>query len=76
MIPKAGAIARCSRGAVGMILYDNPQDVTYPDGNKGKAWVGIHLTDVIAPIGSPWSSRNPRVLVESILLLIKGINAC
>lgn len=29
---------------------------------SGTAYVGIHLSSRIAPIGSPWSSRNPRVI--------------
>lgn len=28
----------------------------------GEAYVGIHLTDLIAPVGSPWSSRTPVVI--------------
>lgn len=31
---------------------------------RGLAYVGIHLTDKIAPIGSPWSSRIPHVVGE------------
>lgn len=30
----------------------------------GIAYVGIHLTDKIAPIGSPWSSRTPKVICK------------
>jgi hypothetical protein len=26
------------------------------------AYVGIHLTDKVAPVGSPWSSRTPRIV--------------
>jgi hypothetical protein len=29
---------------------------------RGYTFVGVHLTDKMAPIGSPWSSRNPRVV--------------
>jgi hypothetical protein len=28
----------------------------------GMAYVGIHLTDKVAPVGSPWSSRTPRIV--------------
>ena len=57
-----GTLALCSRNSLGLITEPEPKEVTYPDGTKGTAYVGIHLTDKIAPIGSPWSSRNPRVL--------------
>jgi len=58
-----GAIARCSLGTLGLITSDGPVPVTYKDGNSGIAWVGIHLTDAIAPLGSSWSSRNPRIVM-------------
>lgn len=61
LTPRKGAIAICSLGSIGLITSDEPQEVTYADGNKAVAWTGIHLTDKIAPIGSPWSSREPRV---------------
>ena len=32
------------------------------------AWTGIHLTSMIAPVGSPWSSRNPIVIHHTRLL--------
>jgi hypothetical protein len=28
----------------------------------GVAYVGIHLTSLLAPVGSPWSSRTPVVV--------------
>lgn len=31
---------------------------------RGMAYVGIHLTDKFVAIGSPWSSRNPKVVGE------------
>ena len=43
------------------------QEITYPDGSKGTAWVGIHLTDAVATIGSPWCSRKPTVVGEILL---------
>ena len=60
--PCRGALARCSLGALGLILSGKKQPVTYYDGSVGEAYVGIHLTEVVAPVGSPWSSRNPKVL--------------
>jgi len=59
--PHKGDLALCSLGALGLITADEPQEVSYSDGNKDLAYVGIHLTDKIAPIGSPWSSRSPRI---------------
>lgn len=60
--PKQGAVAICSAGSVGFITSEKPMEVSYPDGNKGIAWTGVHLTDKLAPMGSPWSSRSPHVL--------------
>jgi len=62
MKPERGSLAICSLGCLGLITADEPQEITYPDGNKGVAYVGIHLSDKVAPVGSPWSSRNPRVI--------------
>ena len=62
VLPRRGSIAKCGKGTIGMITCDAPQEVTYADGNKGMAWVGVHLTEKIGPIGSPWSSRNPEVI--------------
>ena len=79
MTIKAGDVAVCSRGAVGLITEDMPKWVTYklcvPCHNvrgdsapnckqceKGYTFVGVHLTDKIARIGSPWASREPRVV--------------
>lgn len=63
MLPRRGAIAVCSKGSIGIITSDEPVEVTYPDGSKSMAWVGLHLTDKIAKIGEPWSSRTPTVLL-------------
>lgn len=60
--PRKGALAICGIGTLGLITSTEPQAVTYPDGSKGIAWTGIHLTEKITAIGSPWSSRNPRVV--------------
>ena len=60
--PREGAIAICSLGALGLIISSEPQKVTYPDGTEGMAWTGIHLTNTMAKIGSPWSSRKPKIL--------------
>jgi len=60
--PRKGAIAICGLGTVGFITEDQPRDVIYPDGNKGRAWVGVHLSEKIAPLGSPWSSKRPNVI--------------
>lgn len=50
---------------MGLITEDQPQEVTYPDGSKAVAYVGIHLKNgegLYQPIGRPWSSRNPTVV--------------
>jgi len=57
-----GAVALCSQNSLGFITSKTPRDVVYPGGKTGRAWTGIHLTNKIAPIGSPWSSRNPAVM--------------
>jgi hypothetical protein len=59
---RAGDVAICGLGTVGLITQDGLQEVTYRDNTKGEAYVGIHLTNKIAPIGSPWSSRTPVAL--------------
>ncbi|MFA5723970.1 MAG: hypothetical protein WC979_06950 [Candidatus Pacearchaeota archaeon] len=74
-LPRKGSIAYCSLGRLGLITSDGPQEITYNDGNKGKAWLGIQLTEgtvkgvggdagkeFIQIIGSGWSSRNPLVV--------------
>jgi hypothetical protein len=60
--PKKGDIVLCSLGCIGLITTDEPIAVIYPDGNKAFAFVGIHLTDKVAPIGSKWSSRFPKII--------------
>jgi hypothetical protein len=62
MTPRRGAFAFCGKGTLGLITSDTPIGVVYSDGKTGTAYVGIHLTDKIAPIGSPWSSRDPEVV--------------
>lgn len=62
MRPVRGDLALCSKGALGLITESGVQAVTYADQTTGWAHVGIHLTDKVAPIGSPWSSRKPRVV--------------
>lgn len=66
-------IARCSLGSLGLITEDEPKEIVYPDGNKGFAYVGIHLTDKVAPIGSPWSSRTPLALCRILELEDGGV---
>ena len=65
MQPKRGDLAVCSLGFVGVIDCDEPQPVTYPDGNTSTAWTG----KVLLPddrMGAPWSSRNP-ILIAYVL---------
>jgi len=51
---KRGDICTCSRGEIGILTQDEQKEVTYPDGTRAMAYVGIHLD------GSPWSSRHPK----------------
>ena len=57
-----GAVAYCGIESLGLITSYAPKEVTYPDGNKGMAWTGIHLTDKVTKVGAPWCSKNPRVV--------------
>jgi hypothetical protein len=41
--PKRGSIAVCSSGFVGLIIHDDKREITYDDGNKGFAYVGVQL---------------------------------
>ena len=59
---KRGDIAICGIGCLGLITSDSPQSVIYKDGNRGMAYIGIHLTGKVVPVGSEWSSRNPVVI--------------
>jgi hypothetical protein len=63
-IPHKGSLALCRLGSLGLITKSVPQMVEYGDGNKGVAYVGIHLTDKISEIGKPWSSRHPKVITH------------
>lgn len=58
--PRAGDIALCGIGMVGVILHDERRGVTYPNGATAVAWVGVHLSP--GKQGQPWSSRNPCVI--------------
>jgi hypothetical protein len=64
--------AICTRGFKGLILKPFPQEVTYPDGTKGLAWVGVHLGP--GRTGKPWSSRKPQMvksLSEDTIRMLK-----
>lgn len=54
---KKGDLARCSQGYLGLITSDEQKEVFYPDGSKGMAWIGIHVSK--DRLGEPWSSRKP-----------------
>jgi hypothetical protein len=71
------ALAYCSGGLLGLITSDTQQDITYNDGNKGTAWLGLQVSGgwiegrggdkgkrfFRAP-GMPWSSRTPRIIAQ------------
>lgn len=57
-----GTLAICGIGCLGLITEGEPKEITYPDGNTGVAYVGIHLTDKVCKIGDPWSSKRPKVV--------------
>lgn len=59
---RKGTLAICGIGCLGLITEDEPREITYNDGNKSVAWVGIHLTDKVCAIGGAWSSRHPIVV--------------
>ena len=71
--PRAGAIALCGRGFLGLITSQRPVSVTYRDGTEAPTWGGFHLqhqqlssaAGVVyrtVEVGDSWSSRNPVVL--------------
>lgn len=60
--PKVGDIALCGHGQPGVILHADKQEVTYPDGNRAQAWVGVHISSLGLIAGRPWSSRNPVII--------------
>lgn len=66
--PQKGSLAFCSKHSLGLITQDAMKEVTYADGSTAMTYVGVHLTDKIAPMGSPWSSRTPHVCGRLILI--------
>jgi hypothetical protein len=70
--PKKGDIAYCGLNSLGLITQDAPKLIQYKDGTEAMVYVGIHLTDKIAPIGTPWSSKHPRVIgtMEELLKIL------
>lgn len=65
-LPRAGDLALCGLGSLGIITFSDKQAVTYADGHQTMAWIGLHMTDVVAEKGSEWSSRNP-IIVGTLL---------
>ena len=60
--PRKGYFAKCSHGYLGLITYDFKKEVTYPDGNSGHTYIGVHISDNKNVFGKTWSSRNPEVI--------------
>lgn len=71
-MPEIGDLALCGANTLGLITENEKQEVTYSEGTKGIAWVGIHLTNKLAKIGSPWSSKKP-IIVGHITELTKNM---
>lgn len=49
---QVGDIAICGEGSLGLVTNVAEDNICY----------GIHLTDVISKIGSPWQSQQPTVV--------------
>ncbi len=43
---------------LGLVESGEKREVTYPDGEKSLAWVGVRFAD----LRTPWSSRNPCIV--------------
>lgn len=62
-VPKAGDLARCSLGFLGQITSSEMQEVSYVNGDKGVAYVGVHMENRDGvKAGDPWASRNPTLV--------------
>ena len=61
MEPRRGAIARCGRNQLGIILSDKPQRIQYFNGEWSDVWVGVHLESP-GTFAGLWTSRKPTVL--------------
>jgi hypothetical protein len=77
MNPCKYAIAKCSLGVYGVITVDEPQAVTYADGNTGVAWTGFVIRDtkilgigghsgkvIDVKYGNTWSSKKPEIIAQ------------
>ena len=75
MTPKRGDIAICGIGTLGLVLEDGMQDITYDNGQRGKAYIGVHLTDKVCEVGGKWSSRDPVIVghIDNIDTFIKHL---
>ena len=61
MRPIRGSLAYCSIGDLGVILSDKPEEVVYPNGDKGMAWTGKTIWP-LDKCGNSWSSKYPSVV--------------
>lgn len=52
--PQLGAIARCSRGELGVITVSVPNSDGY--------WIGVHVEAGSSKLGGKWMSKAPQVL--------------
>ena len=61
MEPKRGAIARCDKNQIGIILSKAPERIQYVSGEWADVWIGLHL-ETDSSYGGLWTSRRPEVL--------------
>lgn len=68
--PRPGDLALCGHGTLGLVTASAREVVTYPDGHRAEAWVGVHLTSAEQPVLSAWYSRAHVVLEHDIWSLL------
>ncbi len=64
--PQKGSIAFNEAGCLGLIIQDAPR--ADEQDTRISYYVGVHLTDKTAAMGSAWSSSKPRVCGRLILI--------
>jgi len=72
MEPKRGAIARCGKNQLGIILSKAPQRIQYVNGEWSDVWIGIHL-ETEGSYAGLWISRKPNVIGYIPQYLLKEV---